>query len=97
MAGFFIDNPVLAWVVAIFLVLDGALSLPMLPVSQYPNVAPPQVTISTSFAGASPEDLYRQVTQPIGEELNGTPGLLYVESTSDSTRSARIPALPGSR
>lgn len=53
-------------------------------------MAPPQVTISTSFAGASPEDLYRQVTQPIEEELNGTPGLLYFESTSDATGSVSI-------
>lgn len=99
MARFFIDNPVLAWVIAIFMVLAGALSLPQLPVSQYPNVAPPQVTISTSFAGASPEDLYRQVTQPIEEELNGTPGLLYFESTSDATGSVTITVTfaPGTR
>lgn len=90
MAKFFINNPVLAWVIAIFIVLAGALSLPRLPVSQYPDVAPPQVTISTLFAGASPEDLYRQVTQPIEEELNGLPGLLYFESTSEATGSVTI-------
>ncbi len=90
MAKFFIDNPVLAWVISIFIVLAGALSLPSLPVSQYPNVAPPQVTISTSFAGAAPEDLYRQVTQPIEEELNGVPGMLYFESTSEATGAVTI-------
>ena len=90
MAKFFIDNPVLAWVIAIFIVLAGVLSLPSLPVAQYPNVAPPQVTISTRFAGASPEDLYLQVTQPIEEELNGIPGLLYFESTSESTGAVTI-------
>ncbi|AGT10717.1 efflux RND transporter permease subunit [Paracoccus aminophilus] len=90
MAKFFIDNPVLAWVIAIFITLAGALSLPQLPVAQYPDVAPPQVTISTRFAGASPEDLYRQVTQPIEEELNGIPGLLYFESTSEATGAVTI-------
>ena len=90
MAKFFINNPVLAWVIAIFITLAGALSMPSLPVSQYPDVAPPQVTISTRFAGASPEDLYRQVTQPIEEELNGIPGLLYFESTSESTGAVTI-------
>ncbi|WP_108260274.1 multidrug efflux RND transporter permease subunit [Mangrovicoccus ximenensis] len=90
MARFFIDNPVLAWVFAIFITIAGLLSLPQLPVAQYPDVAPPQVTISTRFAGASPEDLYRQVTQPIEEELNGIAGLLYFESTSDTTGSVTI-------
>jgi len=90
MAKFFIDNPVLAWVIAIFITLAGALSLPNLPVSQYPDVAPPQVTISTRFSGASPEDLYLQVTQPIEEELNGIPGLIYFESTSESTGAVSI-------
>ena len=90
MARFFIDNPVLAWVIAIFITLAGVLSLPNLPVAQYPNVAPPQVTVSTVFPGASPEDLYQQVTQPIEEELNGIPGLLYFESTSDATGAVGI-------
>ncbi|MAB01033.1 MAG: multidrug efflux RND transporter permease subunit [Stappia sp.] len=90
MARFFIDNPVLAWVIAIFITIAGVLSLPSLPVAQYPDVAPPQVTISTRFAGSSPEDLYLQVTQPIEEELNGIPGLLYFESTSDTTGSVTI-------
>ncbi|RAI02161.1 multidrug efflux RND transporter permease subunit [Acuticoccus sediminis] len=90
MARFFIDNPVLAWVIAIFIVMAGALSLPNIPISQYPNVAPPQVSIQTTFPGASPEDLYRQVTQPIEEELNGIEGLLYFESTSDATGAVSI-------
>ena len=90
MARFFIDNPVLAWVIAIFITLAGALSLPSLPVAQSPDVAPPQVTISTRFAGASPEDLYQQVTRPIEEELNGIPNLLYFESTSEATGAVTI-------
>lgn len=90
MARFFIDNPVLAWVISIFIVLAGMLALPQLPVAQYPAVAPPQITIATAYPGASPEDLYRQVTRPIEQQLSGIPGLLYFESTSDSTGSISI-------
>lgn len=90
MARFFINQPVLAWVIAIFIVMAGLLALPNLPISQYPNVAPPQVSVTTTFPGASPEDLYRQVTQPIEEELNGIKGLLYFESTSESTGAVTI-------
>ncbi len=76
--------------IAIFIVLAGVISLPSLPIAQYPNVAPPQLTISTAFPGASPEDLYQQVTRPIEEELNGIQGLLYFESTSDATGAVQI-------
>ncbi|SDH51858.1 multidrug efflux RND transporter permease subunit [Alloyangia pacifica] len=93
MARYFIDNPVLAWVIAIFILLAGLLALPNLPVSQYPNVAPPQVTITTTFPGAAPEDLYGQVTQPIEQELNGIAGLMYYESTSEATGSVTINAV----
>lgn len=66
--------------------------LPQLPISQYPPVAPPQVSIQTSYPGAAPEDLYQSVTQPIEEELNGVDGLLYFESTSDASGSVSIDA-----
>ncbi|MBO6559646.1 MAG: multidrug efflux RND transporter permease subunit [Nisaea sp.] len=85
MASFFIDRPIFAWVVAIFIMLAGVIAIPFLPVAQYPNVAPPQITVSTSYPGATPEDMYRSVTRPIEDELNGVPGLLYFESTSDSS------------
>ena len=85
MSGFFIERPIFAWVVAIFIMLAGAISIPLLPVSQYPNVAPPQLTVYTIYAGASPEDLYQSVTQPIEQELNSVKDLLYFESTSDSS------------
>ncbi|WP_028464459.1 efflux RND transporter permease subunit [Nisaea denitrificans] len=85
MASFFIDRPIFAWVVAIFIMLAGALAIPFLPVAQYPNVAPPQITVSTTYPGATPEDMYESVTRPIENELNGIPGLLYFESTSDSS------------
>ena len=85
MAQFFIGRPIFAWVVALFIVIGGLLALPNLPIAQYPNVAPPQISISTNYPGASPEDIYRSVTRPIEEELNGLPGLLYFESTSESS------------
>ncbi len=85
MARFFIDRPIFAWVVAIFIMLAGVLAIPMLPIAQYPNVAPPQISIGTNYPGASPEDIYQSVTRPIEEELNGVPGLIYFESTSESS------------
>ena len=92
MPSFFIDRPIFAWVVAIFIVLAGALAVPMLPIAQYPNVAPPQIQISTTFTGASAEEIYRSVTQPIEEELNGIQGLLYFESTSNAAGLVQISA-----
>ena len=85
MPQFFIGRPIFAWVVAIFIVLGGLLALPFLPISQYPDVAPPQISINTTYPGATPEEMYQSVTRPIEEELNGVEGLLYFESTSDSS------------
>src|SRR5690606_35285474 len=65
--------------------LAGLLAVPFLPVSQYPDVAPPQISINTTYPGATPEEMYQSVTRPIEEELNGVEGLLYFESTSDSS------------
>jgi multidrug efflux pump len=92
MSRFFIDRPIFAWVLSIFIVIAGLLALPQLPVAQYPAVAPPQVAISTAYPGASPEDLYQSVTRPIEEELNGVAGLLYFESTSDASGGVSINA-----
>ena len=85
MPSFFIDRPIFAWVVAIFIMIAGAIAIRLLPVAQYPKVAPPQITVQTNFPGASPEDIYQSVTRPIEEELNGVPGLLYFESTSEAS------------
>ena len=90
MSNFFIDRPIFAWVVAIFIMLAGAIAIPRLPISQYPNVAPPTLTIYTHYAGASPEDIYEGVTQPIEQQLNTVEHVLYFESTSDSSGLARI-------
>ena len=90
MPRFFIDRPVFAWVVAIAIMLAGALSIPQLPISQYPNVAPPQISVQTSYPGASPEAIYQSVTRLIEEQLNGAKGLLYFESTSDASGRVQI-------
>lgn len=90
MPAFFIERPVFAWVLSIAIMLAGALSLTLLPVSQYPDVAPPQVSVSATYPGASPEDTYEAVTRLMEEQLNGIPGLLYYESTSDAFGSIGI-------
>lgn len=92
MPQFFIDRPIFAWVVAIFIMLGGVIAIPLLPIAQYPNVAPPQVSVNAIYAGAAPEDIYQSVTRPIEEELNGVAGLLYFESTSDSSGMVSITA-----
>src|SRR5690242_15288456 len=97
MPGFIIDRPIFAWVVALFICLIGAISIPLLAVAQYPIIAPPSISISTSYPGASPENLYNSVTRLIEEELNGASGILNFESTSDSLGQVEIIAnfVPG--
>jgi len=97
MPSFFIRRPNFAWVVALFITFAGLLAIPSLPVSQYPTVAPPQVTIAATYPGASASTLVDTVTSVIEEELNGAKGLMYYESSSSSSGSAEITAtfLPG--
>lgn len=97
MPNFFIDRPIFAWVVALFICLGGVLTIPFLPIAQYPIIAPPSISISTSYPGASPENLYNSVTRLIEEELNGAGGILNFESTSDSLGQVEIIAnfVPG--
>ncbi|MFT4079826.1 multidrug efflux RND transporter permease subunit [Rhodomicrobium sp.] len=90
MSSFFIARPVFAWVVAIFICLAGMLSLPFLPVAQYPIIAPPSISITTSYPGASTQNLYFSVTRLIEEELNGATNILSYESTSDTTGEVEI-------
>src|SRR3569833_1074416 len=99
MPSFFIDRPIFAWVVALFICLIGAIAIPLLPIAQYPIIAPPSISISTSYPGASPENLYNSVTRLIEEELNGASGILNFESTSDSLGQVEITAnfVPGTR
>ncbi|WP_282339482.1 efflux RND transporter permease subunit [Pseudomonas sp. PS02288] len=90
MSLFFISRPNFAWVVALFISLAGLLVIPLLPVAQYPNVAPPQITVTATYPGASAKVLVDSVTSVLEEELNGAKNLLYFESTSNSNGMAEI-------
>ncbi|KZD21567.1 efflux RND transporter permease subunit [Tardiphaga robiniae] len=90
MSSFFIARPIFAWVIAIFIMIAGALAIPNLPVAQYPNIAPPRIAISTNYPGASSEEIYQGVTRLIEDQLNGIPGLMYFESTADATGAIQI-------
>ncbi|WP_427929279.1 multidrug efflux RND transporter permease subunit [Agrobacterium cavarae] len=92
MAQLFIRRPILAWVFALFISIAGIIAIPFLPIAQYPKVAPPQLTISTSYPGASPQEIYQGVTRLIEDELNGVEGLMYFESTSDTAGQVSINA-----
>ena len=81
---FFIERPVFSWVLAIVIMLAGLLSINTLPVSQFPQIAPPQVAISASYPGASADTISNTVTQVIEQNLTGLDGFLYMSSTSDS-------------
>src|SRR5690606_19793065 len=83
MARFFIDRPIFAWVIAIIVMLAGALSLTQLPISRYPTIAPPTVTISTVYPGASAQVAESSVTQIIEQAMTGLDGLDYMSATSD--------------
>ncbi|GAB4063833.1 efflux RND transporter permease subunit [Uliginosibacterium sediminicola] len=85
MARFFIDRPIFAWVIAIVIMLAGLLSIDKLPVAQYPTIAPPAIAISASYPGASAKTVEDSVTQIIEQKMTGLDGLLYMNSTSDST------------
>ena len=97
MPAFFIDRPIFAWVVALFICLIGLIAIPFLAIAQYPIIAPPSISISTSYPGSSPEELYNSTTRLIEEELNGASGILNFESTSDSLGQVEIIAnfVPG--
>ncbi len=90
MARFFIDRPIFAWVIAIVIMLAGALSIQTLPVSQYPAIAPPQITINASYPGASAKTLEDSVTQVIEQKMTGIDNLLYMSSSSDSYGEASV-------
>ena len=90
MARFFIDRPVFAWVVSILISLLGIISITRLPVAQYPAVAPPSISITANYAGASAETLSDTVTSVIEQQLNGIDNLLYMSSASDANGTAII-------
>lgn len=90
MSNFFIDRPIFAWVIAIVIMLAGALSILNLPIAQYPTIAPPAMTISANYPGADAKTVQDTVTQVIEQNLNGIDGLMYMSSTSDSSGSVQI-------
>lgn len=90
MAKFFIDRPVFAWVIAIVLMMAGALSILSLPVAQYPNIAPPAISINVTYPGASAQTVQDTVVQVIEQQMNGIDNLQYISSESNSDGSMSI-------
>ncbi|AZK49356.1 efflux RND transporter permease subunit [Salmonella enterica subsp. enterica serovar Derby] len=90
MANFFIRRPIFAWVLAIILMMAGALAIMQLPVAQYPTIAPPAVSISATYPGADAQTVQDTVTQVIEQNMNGIDNLMYMSSTSDSAGSVII-------
>ncbi|MBU4424258.1 MAG: efflux RND transporter permease subunit, partial [Gammaproteobacteria bacterium] len=84
MAKFFIDRPIFAWVIALFVMVLGAVSITQLPVSQYPSVAPPSIVVTAAYPGASAQTLEDSVLAVIEREMNGAPGLAYMEAVSQA-------------
>ena len=90
MARFFIDRPIFAWVLSIIVMMAGALAIVALPVSQYPAIAPPTISVATTYPGASAQTLENTVTQVIEQRMNGIDHLRYMGSTSDSAGNAQV-------
>ena len=77
---FFIDRPIFAWVIAIFIVLAGMVAITQLPITQYPKIAPPTVTVNVVYPGASAQQIEESVLELIEREINGTPKMIYMEA-----------------
>lgn len=90
MGKFFIDRPVFAWVLAIFILLGGALAITGLPVAQYPSIAPPTIVVTANYPGATAQTLDDSVTSLIEQEMNGADGLQYIESQSQANGQVQI-------
>ncbi|CAN7503145.1 efflux RND transporter permease subunit [Acidovorax sp. LjRoot117] len=90
MAKFFIDRPIFAWVIALFIMVMGGVAITQLPIAQYPPVAPPSIVINTAYPGASAQTLEDSVLSVIEREMNGSPGLLYMESVAQADGSGSI-------
>ncbi|NDL63687.1 efflux RND transporter permease subunit [Acerihabitans arboris] len=90
MSKFFIERPIFAWVIAIIVMLAGGLSIMSLPINQYPNIAPPAISVTVTYPGAGAETVQNTVVQVIEQQLNGLDNLRYIESQSNSDGSATI-------
>src|SRR3954468_25008481 len=90
MAKFFIDRPIFAWVIALFVLVLGGVSITKLPIAQYPPVAPPAIVLSATYPGASASTLEDSVISVIEQEMNGSPGLIYMESVTQANGTGQI-------
>ncbi|MGJ3701937.1 efflux RND transporter permease subunit [Variovorax sp. AFSI2.2] len=90
MAKFFIDRPIFAWVIALFILVMGGVAITQLPISQYPPVAPPAIVINVAYPGASAQTLEDSVLSVIEREMNGSPGLIYMESVAQADGTGTI-------
>ena len=90
MAQFFINRPIFAWVIALFILVMGAVSITQLPISQYPPVAPPAIVINVVYPGASAQTLEDAVISVIEREMNGSPGMIYMESVAQANGTGQI-------
>ncbi|WP_119965582.1 efflux RND transporter permease subunit [Simplicispira lacusdiani] len=90
MAKFFIDRPIFAWVIALFIMVLGGVSITQLPIAQYPPVAPPAIVVSATYPGASAQTLEDSVLSVIEREMNGSPGLIYMESVAQANGTGNI-------
>ena len=90
MAKFFIERPIFAWVIAIFIMVIGAVSITQLPIAQYPTVAPPTIQVSVTYPGATAQTLEDSVLSVIEREMNGATGLAYMETTSQANGTGSI-------
>src|ERR1700743_1920395 len=89
---FFIDRPIFAGVLSMLLFLCGLISLPLLPISEYPDVVPPSVVVRAQFPGATPDVIAQTVATPLEEQINGVEDMLYVSSQSTSDGSMTLTA-----
>jgi len=92
LSGFFIDRPIFAWVIALFIAVLGGAAITKLPVAQYPTVAPPAIVINAAYPGASAKVLEDSVLSVIEQELNGAPGMIYMESIAQANGGGSITA-----
>ena len=90
MAKFFIDRPIFAWVISLFIIVMGSVAITQLPIAQYPPVAPPTIVVSAAYPGASAQTLEDSVLAVIEREMNGAPGLAYMEAVSQANGSGTI-------
>ena len=89
----FIDRPILAGVISVLILILGLIGLSQLPIEQFPEIAPPTVSVSTTYTGANAETVLKSVVVPLEEALNGVENMMYMTSTSTNTGSAVLPSI----